>query len=80
MLGYAESSPIFQLYERYKNDYFLTPLISEQKTGLCPVIDDAGLCSENCTSDCDCEGESQCCRTACGGRVCTAPGKWFMES
>ncbi|XP_072037591.1 uncharacterized protein [Amphiura filiformis] len=47
----------------------------EQKDGECPVIDDDNLCSKNCSDDCDCEGDSKCCRTACGGRVCspTAP-------
>ena len=47
---------------------------TDQKDGQCPVINDDNLCSKNCSNDCDCEGESKCCRTLCGGYVCSVTG------
>ena len=39
----------------------------------CPVVDSdvAGVCSEECSSHADCNGESRCCSNGCG-HTCAA--------
>ena len=39
------------------------------------MIVDESKCGHECKSDCDCTGESKCCRSACGGHICSEPGK-----
>ncbi|KDR08241.1 WAP four-disulfide core domain protein 2 [Zootermopsis nevadensis] len=43
----------------------------DAKPGACPPPVAVGICDMKCFSDNDCEGSNKCCRTGCGGTVCT---------
>ncbi|XP_038073191.1 keratin-associated protein 5-1-like isoform X2 [Patiria miniata] len=46
-------------------------IATPKPSGQCPVVQDGalGICSEECSSDSDCEGAQQCCSNGCG-HVC----------
>ncbi|XP_038074617.1 balbiani ring protein 3-like isoform X2 [Patiria miniata] len=48
--------------------------VRSRKPGTCPMVpmDVAGICSEDCTSDDDCEARAKCCSNGCG-HVCMDP-------
>ena len=44
------------------------------KPGHCPAVDihHVGICTSECSSDRDCQGNTKCCSNGCG-RICSAP-------
>jgi len=53
--------------------FTISCIIAQQnpKPGACPPPVAIGICEMECLSDSECEGSSKCCRTGCGGTVCT---------
>ncbi|XP_017785622.1 PREDICTED: WAP four-disulfide core domain protein 2-like [Nicrophorus vespilloides] len=46
---------------------------SHRKPGDCPPPVGSGICAYTCSTDSQCDGATKCCRTACGGTICTMP-------
>ncbi|RZC33556.1 waprin-Rha1 [Asbolus verrucosus] len=43
----------------------------QRKPGDCPPVFNMGVCEMTCFNDFHCEGAFKCCRTTCGGTLCT---------
>lgn len=43
------------------------------KGGSCPPPTQIDVCYDTCNTDEQCEGNTKCCATSCGGAVCTKP-------
>lgn len=57
--------------------FFLISVIivvnGQRKPGNCPPPANVGVCALTCMQDNQCAGNAKCCRTACGGSICSRP-------
>jgi hypothetical protein len=55
--------------------FAISSIVAQQsaKSGACPPPVAVEICDMKCLSDNECEGSNKCCRTGCGGTVCTFP-------
>ncbi|XP_077294469.1 antileukoproteinase-like [Arctopsyche grandis] len=47
------------------------PMMAMGKPGSCPPRLTRSVCYDSCQSDTQCRGAQKCCRTSCGGTVCS---------
>lgn len=53
-------------------DFFLLFIITVNKPGDCPSLQNSTQCELECYNDADCRGDNKCCSNGCG-QVCISP-------
>lgn len=62
---------LFAIISLCKTQRYMFPMYNMYKPGVCPEA--RGPCRVFCMQDGECPGNSKCCRTSCGGRLCLPP-------